>query len=54
LGGIKKGEKKAINMNKTSKVFQGPDESPTSYMSTYVRLSIYTPTLTQKPLKTSR
>jgi hypothetical protein len=54
LGGIKEGGKKAMNTSKTSEVLQGPDESPSQYMSICVWPSTFTPPLTWRPLKTSR
>jgi hypothetical protein len=44
LGGMKKGEKIAINVNKTSEVLQGPDEHPSQfYKHLYEAFHLYSP-----------
>jgi hypothetical protein len=51
---MKEGREKAMNMSKTAEVFQGPDESPASFMSVCARPSICKHPLPRKPLKNQR
>jgi hypothetical protein len=53
LGGMKEGGKKAMNVSKTSEVLQGPDESTSQFYKLLYEGFHCTPSLTQKPLKTS-